>query len=570
MQKSASKALILLAALISAAVTFGVYLPSLENGFVNWDDHLYVTDNPYIRVLDLKWAFTAVVGDHWLPLTLLSFTLDHAIWGMDPFGFHLTNSILHSANTALVAILAARLAGTREGFRIKGLFVIALASGLLFGVHPLRVESVAWITERKDVLNALFFLLSLHAYLSYAKSPSRPSYYYFLTLFFFILSLLSKPMTITMPLLLLIIDFYPLGRVRTKGLKHLVIEKLPFFGLSFMVGVLSILTQSGTLVPIEKMPLADRLHIASRGALFYIYKTFVPLSLAPLYPRDFESGLNLYFAAYALLLASITAFTVLMLKRTGALLSAWAYYLVTLLPVIGILQLGKQAAADRYMYIPGIGLAVLAAAGAGYLVRRNEKAFAPMLAAVAVTSALLSFLTVRQISVWKDSVSLWTQEIKVFPDYANGYVGRGITHLLNGNSREAAADLTKGIELKPGSKLLFNAYFHRGIAFSSIGRIPEGVADFTKALDLEPENGDYRPVYQNRAAAYMKSGEYALALEDLRKAASLPPVDAESYTKLGLAYAQAGDRENAYISLRKAVELGDNAAVEHLRALEGN
>jgi len=569
MQRQNPNALILLACLIAAVVAFCVYIPSLGNGFVNWDDSEYIYGNPYIKGFDLKWAFTAVIGSTWIPLTLLSFALDYAVWGLDPFGFHLSNSILHTLNTFMLAFLSARLANWHGSLGPKGLFMTALAAGLLFGIHPIHVESVAWATERKDVLNAFFFLLGLHAYLSYSKAL-RPLWY-ILTLIFFVLSLLSKPMTVTMPLVLLIVDFYPLDRLKTAGFRKLVIEKLPFFGLSVLAGLISVWSQSlDAMTPIEGLPLLDRLHIALRGALFYVYKSIAPLGLAPLYPRDFETGINILFAAYAGSIAAITAFTFFMLRKTRAFFSAWAYYVVTLLPVIGILQVGRQAAADRYAYLPSMGLVLLAAAGTGYLVHRKGKALVPAACALMIISALLSFLTVKQTGVWKDSVSLWTQEIKVFPDYANGYVGRGVSRVFNGDFHEAAADLTRGIELKPGSKVLFDAYFHRGIALSSIGRIPEGIEDFTRALDFEPDKkGDYRPVYHNRAAAYTIAGEYVLALEDLRKAASFEPVDAESYTKLGLAYARTGDRENAYLNLQKAVQLGDNDALRHLKALEG-
>ena len=562
-----AKLLVLLAALIAVAVTFGVYIPSLGNGFVNWDDDTYVLNNIYIQGFsaeNLGVIFFKVFFSNYAPLHLLSYSLDFAIWGLDPFGFHLTNSILHAANTFLVALLAARLADTRGCFETKGLFVMALASGLLFGLHPLHVESVAWVTERKDVLNALFFLFGLHAYLSYLKGPSRRAYY-ILTLFFFTLSLLSKAMTVTMPLVLLMIDLYPLGRLKTEGLKRLIIEKLPFFGLSLLIALISIWSQSGALAPIEKLPLDDRLHVAARGALFYIYKSLVPLGLAPLYPRDFAMGFNLWFAAYTIVLASITALAVLALKRTGAPLSAWGYYLVTLLPVIGIMQAGRQAAADRYTYIPSIGLVILVAAGAAYLVQK-KKAFVPVLAAITLLSALLSFLTVRQTGVWKDSAALWTREIKVFPEYPNGHVGRGLTYVFAGDFNGAVADLDKGIGLKPGSNLLYEAYFYRGIALSSLGRIQEGLSDFTAAINLKP---DEKIPYRNRGNAYMRAGEPDLAIRDLKQAADLPPVDGGAFIDLGLAYMRTGDRENAYESMERALALGDKGALPYLKELEG-
>jgi len=562
-----AKKLVLAAALISAFVAFCVYIPALGNGFVEWDDPLYVYENPNIRGFDLKWAFTASVVSTWAPLTLLSFALDYSIWGLDPFGYHLVNSILHSLNVFMLALLAARLAQAASGFGAKGLFMTALAAGLLFGIHPIHVESVAWVSERKDVLNAFFFLLALHSYVSYAKA-SRPAFY-FLTLVFFVLSLLSKPMTVTMPVVLLIMDFYPLNRFKTAGLKKIIIEKLPFFGLSILTGVASIWSQTSadSLSSVTKWPVSSRIYISVRGFLFYICKTIVPVNLAPLYPRNIVNGLDIWFAVYALFLLAITAFTVRMIKRTRALFSSWAFYVITLLPVIGILQVGSQAAADRYSYLPSMGLVLLVAAGLGWLIHKKAKAFVPVLAALVVVSSVLSFLTVRQTGIWKDTVSLWTHEIKVFPGFPFGYVYRGVSNVAAGNYERSIADLTKGIELNPGKQVLFDAYSHRGSAMGNLGRMQEAAADFTQALSLKPEN---KVMYQNRASAYINQGAYALALSDLQKAASLEPVDGASYTELGLAYARTGDRENAYASLQKAVQLGDNAALQRLKALEGN
>lgn len=558
----------LAAALIPAVVAFCLYIPSLGNGFVAWDDPEYIYGNPNIKSFDLGWAFTAFVGGTWLPLTLLSFALDYSIWGLDPFGFHLTNSILHSLNTFLLAVLATRLAkGVDKGIGPKGLFLMAIAAGLLFGIHPTHVESVAWATERKDVLNALFFLLGLHAYVSYSKAL-KPGWYV-LTLIFFVLSILSKAMTVTMPLVLLIMDFYPLQRLNA-GIKRILIEKLPFFALSLAAGLVSIWSQSAhSLSTIEEMPLFARLFVAVRGVLFYIYKTLCPLDLAPLYPLDLMMTVaDVRLILYVSGLLAITAFTVFMMKKTRALLGAWAYYVATLLPVIGILQVGKQAAADRYTYLPSMGLVLLAAAGLGWLVHKKTKAFAPVFAALIAVSAALSLLTVRQTEIWKDTLSLWTQEIKVYPALGDGYIHRGVTYVYLGRFNEGIADITKGIELKPGKKrLLIDAYSTRGVAYGNVGRVPDAISDFTNVLLLDPKN---KLMYLNRASAYMQQKEYMQAIADFQKAVALEPIDGASYTELGRAYAQAGDRESAYASLKKAMQLGDNAALEHIRALEGN
>ncbi len=561
-----AKKLVLAAAVISALAAFCVYIPSLNNGFVAWDDPEYIYGNPNIKSIDIRWAFTAFVGSTWLPLTLLSFAIDYSLWGLNPFGFHLTNSVLHTLNTFLLALLGVRFAkGMDEAISPKGIFLIALSTGLLFGIHPTHVESVAWATERKDVLNAFFFLLGLHAYVSYSKAL-KPGWY-ILTLLFFVLSLLSKAMTVTMPLVLIIMDFYPLKRAGAE-IKRILIEKLPFFALSLAAGLVSIWSQSAhSLSTVDDMPLFARLFVAVRGVLFYIYKTLWPADLAPLYPMNFRMGLNAPFIMYVIGLLVITAVAVLMVKKTRAVLSAWAYYVITLLPVIGIIQVGKQAAADRYTYLPSMGLVLLAGAGLYWLVQRREKAFAPAFAGLIAISAVLSVLTVKQAAAWKDTISLWTQEIRAYPELGDGYVHRGMTYVQLGRFNEGIDDLTRGIELKPVRQVLFDGYSHRGIAYGNVGKVPEAIADFTQALFIYPTS---KITYQNRAASYMQQGAYWKAIADFQKAASLEPVDGASYTELGLAYVQAGDRESAYVSLRKAVELGDNAAFEHLRVLEGN
>ncbi|MBE7415129.1 MAG: tetratricopeptide repeat protein [Deltaproteobacteria bacterium] len=553
--------IILIAALLSAVASFAVYLPSLGFEFVDLDDPSYVTGNPDIRGLDLKQAFTSVVVGTWVPVTFLSFTLDYAIWGLNPLGYHLTNSALHAANVFLVALLGARLAGTRGGFGARGLFLIALSAGLLFGLHPLRVESVVWISERKDVLNAFFFLLGILSYLGYAKHKKASSY--ILALVFFVLSLLSKPMTVTMPLVLLILDFYPFDRFRKEGWTRPVIEKLPFFMLSLATGLITVWSQSKAMVTVQELVFSGRLHVAERGYLFYIYKTLAPMDLAPLYPRNFQTGLNLHFAAYALALLAITALAVYLRRRSGVFIAVWAYFAVTLLPVIGFLQVGMQAAADRYTYIPGMGLAVLAAAGAGWAAGKNRSAFAPVLASVVAASALLSFTTLGQAGVWKDSLSLWSHQVRLFPDYAYGYVNRGAVYLAKGMYEDAIKDLDKSVSLHPS--FINEIYFNRGVALVNAGRLDKGIADLTVLVDSDPES---KAVYKARGTAYALAGRYVDALKDFQKAIALDPSDPSAHIDLGKVYMHLGNFERSYASMRKALELGDTSASRYISDLE--
>lgn len=582
--------IILIAALLSAIAAFALYLPSLGFDFVNWDDQLYVYENPRLQGPGLKWALTSVILGTWVPVTFLSLSLDHAIWGLNPLGYHLTNSALHAANVFLVALIAAKLAGTR-GFNAKTLFIVAISAGLLFGLHPLRVESVAWISERKDVLNAFFFLLAVLSYLGYARNKKASSYV--LTLVFFVLSLLSKPMTVTMPFVLLILDIYPLGRHRNEGLRRLLTEKLPFFLLSLGAVLATMWSQTMAMVPAEELAFGSRLHIAARGYLFYIYKTLVPIDLAPVYPRDFPAGLNGLFALYVLALSALTALAIYLRRRSGAFIAAWAYFAVTLLPVIGLVQVGMQAAADRYTYIPGMGIAVLAASGAGWLAERKKGAFAPVLAAAISASALLSILALGQISVWKDSFSLWNRQIRLFPDHPYGYVNRGNAYLVQGRLDLAMEDLSRitpdtasgfmnranayislgkfdlaienldrAIELGPVST---DAYMKRAGALVSAGRFEEGIADLTFVLAKDPRN---KAAYRARGIAHAISGQYGKAVEDFKNAVLLDPGDTSAHIDLGKAYMHMGDSKNSYRSMKRAHDLGDPAASRYLKDLE--
>lgn len=473
--------IVLVAALISALASFVIYLPSLSFDFVNWDDLMYVHNNTAIRGLNLKAVFTSFANGAWIPVTLLSFSLDHAFWGLDPFGYHLSNSILHGSNAFLVALLAARLAGARGGLEPRVLFIIAISAGLFFGLHPLKVESVAWVSERKDVLNAFFFLLGLHAYLSYIKGRRASSYA--LTLIFFVLSLMSKPMTVTMPLVLLILDYYPLERYRVEGWKNPVLEKAPFFAFSMATGLLNVWshTVDSVIVSAEALPLDGRLHITARGYLFYIYKTLIPVNLAPLYPRDFPAGLDTLFAVYALALSAITALAFYLCRWSRVYISVWAYFLTTLLPIIGILQVGMHAAADRFMYIPGIGFAVLAAAGAGWAVRRRAKALAPVLLAIFAASALFSAMTFRQQAVWKDSLALWGRQIALYPDNAQGFKGRGTAHAIAGRYGDALEDFRKAAELDPSDSSM---HIDLGKAYMHLGDMRNSYLSMKKAHEL--------------------------------------------------------------------------------------
>ncbi len=558
------KILIAAFAALAALVTLSVYIPALRNGFVNWDDNVYVYENLFIRSIDsgfFSWALTARVSSNWHPLTMLSHAVDYALWGLNPMGHHLTSIIVHGLNTFLVALLCFRLA-TRGHTQLKRLGPGALATGvaaaLLFGLHPLHVESVVWISERKDVLSGLFFLLSLLAYLRYAsgvRGDSSGRFSYAASLVLFALALMSKPMAISLPIVLLILDYYPLERLSPKG-GRILLEKLPFFALSAADAAVTLWAQksSDSIVSIDAIAFTERIAVAVKGYGFYIYKTLLPIRLAPFYPLPPEGEFfNLWFFASLALLVAITAFCIYMAvysaKKRRVFLAAWLYYLVTLLPLIGLVQVGTQGAADRYMYLPSVGPFVLAGLGAGLLFKEQLRTRAVVIAVMVIVSTLMAYKTIRQTGVWKDSLTFWSYEINVYHDrLPETYYNRGLTYAKSHENPRAIEDFTKTIEITPGFK---EAYYDRARAYSALGRYTQAIKDLTVAIGIDP---GYAYAYHNRGIAYAKTGKYRLAIEDLSRAISISidPEDANSYSNRGLAYTLLGDTEQAEKDYRMA------------------
>lgn len=483
---------------IVAVITFVVYMPSLQNGFVNWDDPLYVYENHNIRAFDLKWLLSAVVVGNWHPLTMLSFAVDYSIWGLNPFGYHLTNILLHAINTFLVGVLALRLLCFKDVAAPMVVFS-AFVTAALFGLHPLHVESAVWVSERKDVLSALFFIMSIFFYLSYV---SRPSWlFYSASLLSFVLALMSKPMAITLPAILLILDFYPLERLSglNKGIKQVMAEKIPFLLLSSLSAIITLWAQGHAINSFESLPFMSRLYTAARALVFYLYKIIFPSTLAPYYPHPLEIKLlELEYIGAIVILCLITVLCLLKIRKMKFLTAAWLYYLITLSPVIGIVQVGAQAAADRYMYLPSLSLFLLAGAGAAQITRKVDRkmVFAAVYPAVCALAAVLVFLTVKQAAIWKDSITLWSHEIE--------YIGK-----VN----------------KSKSVPLVIAYYNRAKAYDQIGDTGRAIEDYSRAISINPE---FVNAYNNRGIAYGTIGDFENAIMDFDTALSLNPGDPEA------------------------------------------
>lgn len=529
------------AAFLVAAITFVVFLPALQNGFVNIDDHLYVYENPAIRSIDIvfmKWSLTAVVASLWHPLTLFSLALDYAVWGMNPYGYHLTNIILHALNTILVFVLVIQVlesAGLREGaapsLTRKELY-IATATAFLFGIHPLRVESVAWISERKDVLCAFFFLLTILSYIKYTSSLHlKKTILYLISFIFFFLALLSKPMAVTLPIILLLLDFYPLKRSGLNNIKWVLLEKIPFFILSALSSLLTLWAHAsgGTLLSVDVLPFQMRIVVALRAVLFYLYKMLLPFNLAPFYPYPETMIIFSVETISALILFPILTFIAIRsLKWNRLFFSVWFYYLIMLFPVIGIAQVGGQAAADRYTYLPSLGPFLLAGIGIGIVLEKYSKKRARLLifATLLTISIILCHNTIKQIAVWHDSITLWSHDIKFFPETA------------------------------------FSAYDGRGTEYGRLGKYQDAIKDFDMAIKINPE---YLELYYNRGITFEKMGETLLAKKDFEKVIKNAPQFKEAYYRLGLISARTGNDGLALFYFRKAASLGSKEALAYLK-----
>ena len=424
---------------------FACFLPVLSNGFLLWDDDLNLTENPLYRGLgpaQLRWIVTTRVGGHYQPLTWLSFALDYTLWGMDPAGYHLTSLALHAVNTLLVYRLVGRLipwAGVGP----------RLAGALLFGLHPLRVEAVAWATARRDVLGSLFYLLTLLTYLRYtaARDAGDPAWRWLAaSLGCFALATLAKAQGVTLPIVLVVLDLYPLRRLaRGVGVGPLLVEKLPFvlLGLGAAATVWFGLGEARART-LAEYSLAQRVAQAAHGLVFYAWKTVVPLRLSPLYLL--ETTLDPWALRYVLsvlLVVAVTAALVVLRRRAPWALAAWACYAAVLAPVLGFAQTGPQIVADRYSYLACLPWVVLAAAG----LARLRGPLPAVLTAVALVG--LGVLTFRQTHVWHDTITLWDQALRLDPTNHIASNNRGMARLAAGDVDGALADFTAALAASP-------------------------------------------------------------------------------------------------------------------------
>lgn len=563
---------ILLVSLIVFAITFVVFLPSLQSDFVNWDDGSYIYENSNIQYLDsesLYWMLTSFHASNWHPLTWLSHAIDYRFFALNPWGHHLTSIVLHALNALLVFILVIKLMGEKknvtENMELSSLrqpLIAATVTALLFGMHPLRVESVAWVTERKDLLCAFFYLLSILLYLTYTSSEVKvPRLLWFCAaLFSFLFSLMSKPMAVTFPLILLLLDIYPLKRLKPAFPDiSIVFEKIPFITLSVFSSIITVFAQQsgGALRTLERFPLTSRLLMAVKGLVFYLEKTIFPINLAPFYPLPKIVGLaEAPYIASTIVVLAITGLCIWLAKQGKILfIIIWSFYVITLLPVIGIIQVGHQSAADRYTYLPLLSIYLLAGVGVAWFFdrfawKRPRLLFGALALLLTLIIFSLGLLTRNQIKVWRDSVSLWTHELNIYPESVSfPYCSLGNAYLDQSLVDEAIDEYKRALEIEPGNSM---ASSNLGVAYEKKDMLDEAIAQYKHTIKVDP---NYDLPHCNLGNVYNAKEMYEESILAYKKALSINPNNPIAYNNLGKVYAKIGRKDDAITVYKKALDL---------------
>jgi len=530
--------------LLLAAATLAAYGSFAGFEFVNWDDPVYVSENLHVRsgvtLESLRWALTSTDCFNWHPLTWLSHMGDVELYGLAPVGHHRTSLGLHVLATLLLFLAFRRMTGAawRSAF-LAGLFAL----------HPLHVESVAWIAERKDVLSAVFFVGSLYLYARYAERPSVPRYA--LVFAAFALGLAAKPMLVTLPAVLLLLDVWPLGRLRVAPLdrpelESRVIEKLPLLALSIAACAITLYAQRGAIVMASRYSLSDRLGNALVSYVRYLVGAVYPadLSVSYVHPASWAPSV---IVGCALLIALLTAAT-LHLRTTRPWLSVgWLWFLGMLVPVIGVIQVGEQSMADRYMYLPSIGLFALVAWGVPAALPEFPGRARVLATAAAAVLLLCGLLTHAQVQYWRDSAALWEHAREVEPQNPVALEMLGLLAQREDRFPEALDFYQRSIALDPSRQ---NPRYNLGNLLVWVGRPAEALAPLQEAIRLRP---DFADAYESLGHAYGDLGESDLSVQAYQRAAELDPSVAKWQFRLGMALLATGRPREALGPLNEAV-----------------
>jgi tetratricopeptide (TPR) repeat protein len=552
--------------------TLAVYWPVRNHDFVNFDDDVYVTENSIVQkgwtVEGVKFAFTSKTLNHWHPLTWLSHMTDCQIFGLDAGWHHRVNLFFHLANILLLYLVFRRMTGAIW----KSAIVAAL-----FALHPLHVESVAWVSSRKDVLSAFFWLLAMLAYLRYSEHPGFIRY--LLVLVAFALGLVAKPMVVTLPVILLLMDYWPLNRIRieypaeekntetlkppnqrvqTRNLLRLISEKfLPLFLTGVSIAITFMVRRHDLTLDLSRLwPTKEHLAGALISYTSYLVKTLRPLELATpyLYP-EVESTWQTYGSGFLLL--SVSALIFFGRKRYPYLLVGWLWYLITLLPVIGVVGIGPHTMADRYTYLPLIGLYMMITWGIfEFLKTRRTGSLIPSILSVGIIVGCLA-ITRSQVRYWKNSVTLFEHTLEVTRDNYMPHNNLGLALADRGRFLDAIDHYKKALEINPRFGKTYN---NLGLALNELGRYDEAFRCFSRALKINPGSGD---VHTNLGAVLIAQGKLDEAIENLSRALVINPNSVSALNNMGLALARKGSYQSAIFHFSEALRLDPEMAGAH-------
>jgi len=554
-------------------LVFGVFGQTLHFDFVNYDDNLYVNKNPMVsKGLSpggIGWAFTHIVAGHWHPLTVIVLMIESQIFGLSPGGFHFGNVLLHAAGAVFLFLLLREL----TGYIWRSGFVAAT-----FAIHPLRAQSVAWISECKDVLSGMFFMLTLMAYVRYARRPGLHARYA-VVMVMFGLGLMSKPMLVTVPCVLLLLDWWPLGRLRAMSqLPGLLWEKFPLFALSALSSMAAVLALKSGTAPIYTHPGNALISYAA-----YLGKLIYPVDLVAVVPIPDAGYPGWEEFGAILLLAALTAGAYFYRREKPFLLVGWLWYLGMLVPVIGLMQTQDQAYADRYTYLPTIGLWIGGTwAAADWAGRMRGRRLALKIAGLAILGAL-AITCWRQTRYWRDSMTLWTHTLDCTQDNAQAHENLGLALMDAGRIDEAIAEMRTAIGINPRDPLTLNllgetlmrghhveealeqyqaalqilptyedTHFNIGNALKAEGRMESAIAEYQAALRLDPADGE---AHTNLGSAYLAEGRPKEALAEAREGARLEPGLGAAHNILGSALLAAGQTQEAIAQYRQALQI---------------
>jgi tetratricopeptide (TPR) repeat protein len=563
--------MVLWVCLFLAAITWLVFGQTLHHEFVNYDDNFYTYDNLAIKsgltLKSISWAFTFVYPYYWQPLGLLSHMLDCQLYGLAPAGHHLTNVLLH----ATVAILLFLVLREMTGELWRSAFVAAV-----FAIHPLRVESVAWVSERKDVLSGLFFMLTIWAYVRYVRHSWSLTRYLAMVLLF-VLGLMSKPTLMTLPFVLLLLDYWPLkrfvllvapgdaGGTKPPGWRshrpvfiRMIVEKLPLFMLSAASCVQATIGNSPAFEINKSMPRTLQISNAVVSYVAYIWQMVFPVKLAVLYPFP-TGGLPFWEVIGAvILLVFVSTVLFILRQRHPCFLVGWLWYLGMLVPMIGFIQAGIIARADRYTYLPQIGLYLLLTWAAADLCDGWRHRRVVLGSCATIILVALIFCARGQTSHWRNSESLWTHTLACTSDNAQAHYNLGVTLFQKGNVDEAFTHYQIALQINPD---YVEAHINFGNALLQKGKVDEAITQYQKALQINP---DYAEAHFNLGNALLKKGSMDEAITQYQKALQIKPDYAKAHLNLGNALLKKGSVDEAIAHFQKALQINPDYVNAHL------